>query len=107
MMAAVTEMWPSLRGVEILTRFSQQEVSIRTIFVLFVSREENSLMMTLKGSLRKHFVSTKFSRKFKVEGKKFPSMQQLIGCLLREAQLCVWVCGGNNYGGERCFPFTG
>ena len=106
-MAAVTEMWPSLRGVEILTRFSQQEVSIRTIFVLFGSREENSLMMTLKVSLRKHFVSTKFSRKFKVEGKKFPSMQQLIGCLLREAQLCVWVCGGNNYGGERCFPFTG
>ena len=25
--------------------------------------------MTLKGSLRKHFISTKFSRKFKVEGK--------------------------------------
>ena len=67
-MAAV-EMWPSLRGEEILTRFSQQEVSIRTIFVLFGSREEKTLMMTLKGSLRKHFISTKFSRKFKVEGK--------------------------------------
>lgn len=60
MMGAV-EMWPSLRGEEILTRFSQQEVSIRTIFVLFGSREEKSL--------RKHFISTKFSRKFKVEGK--------------------------------------
>ena len=106
MMAAV-EMWPLLRGEEILTRFSQQEVSIRTIFVLFGSREEKSLMMTLKGSVRKHFLSTKFSRKFQVEGKKFPSMQQLIGRLLREAQLCVWVCGGNNYGGVRCSHFTG
>ena len=106
MMAAV-EMWPLLKGEEILTRFSQQEVSNRTIFVLFGSREEKSLMMTLKGSLRKHFISTKFSRKFKVEGKKFPSMQQLIGCLLHEAQLCVWVCGGNNYGGVHCSHFTG
>lgn len=105
MMAAV-EMWPSLRE-EIFTRFSQQEVSIRTIFVLFGSREGKSLMMTLKGSLRKHFISTKFSRKFKVEGKKFTSMQQLIGRLLREAQLCGWECGGNNSGGERCSPFTG
>ena len=34
-------------------------------------------------------------------------MQQLIGRLLREAQLCGWECGGNNYGGERCSPFTG
>lgn len=63
--------------------------------------------MTWEGSLRKHFISTKFSRKFKVEGKKFPSMQQLIGRLLREAQLCVLVYRENNYGGERCSPFTG
>ena len=42
MMGAV-EMWPSLRGEEILTRFSQQEVSIRTIFVLFGSCEEKKL----------------------------------------------------------------
>ena len=34
-------------------------------------------------------------------------MQQLIGRLPREAQLCGWECGGNNYGGERCSPFTG
>ena len=47
--------------------------------------------MTLEGSLRKHFISTKFSRKFKVEGKKLLSMQQLIGRLLHEAQLCVGV----------------
>ena len=105
-MAAV-EMWPSLRGEEILTRFSQQDISISTIVVLFASCEEKTLMMTLKGSLRKHFISTKFSRKFKLEGKKFTSMQQLIGRLLREAQLCVWVCGGNNYGGVRWSPFTG
>lgn len=68
-MIGAVKMWPSLRGEEILTRFSQQEVSIRTIFVLFGSREEKSLMMNLKGRLRKHFIPTKFSRKFKVEGK--------------------------------------
>ena len=68
-MIGAVKMWPSLRGEEILTRFSQQEVSIRTIFVLFGSREEKSLMMNLKGRLRKHFIPTKFSRKFKIEGK--------------------------------------
>ena len=68
-MIGAVKMWPSLRGEEILTRFSQQEVSIRTIFVLFGSREEKSLMMNLKGRLRKHFIPTKFTRKFKVEGK--------------------------------------